>query len=379
MTIIVIGNGFDRALSLPTNYTDFLKFGDYMKWFTSEDYKFGGKTPESFGVDSKICTLIEQYSGNVADNLFENKDWIKTKCQKNFWLDYFLDKQEELNKKGKHRWVDFESEISSVVQMIEKSIDKEGDGIDGEFNNYDLECIDIFSGKYGVVFDTFRDIHNSLLKDLDNLVCLMGFYFGVFVEALEFADIPPVLDKVINSVKEVKVLSFNYTHFLENYLKKQNKKYEIDYIHGEAIADKTKAEANNMVLGEESGVGNVEFADMRKYFQRILKNTDNSYINWINRINEHYIKLIESDAHTDTIPHNKIIFFGHSMDVTDGDIIKKLILAPHTDTVVYCYAEDAYDHKDMIQKIKNVEVVINRDNLISMSGNSSLRFENVLS
>lgn len=100
MTIIVIGNGFDRALSLPTNYTDFLKFGDFMKWFTSEDYKLGEKAPENFGVDPKICTLIDQYSGNVADNLFENEEWIKSKCQKNFWLDYFLDKQEELNKQA---------------------------------------------------------------------------------------------------------------------------------------------------------------------------------------------------------------------------------------------------------------------------------------
>ena len=76
-----------------------------------------------------------------------------------------------------------------------------------------------------------------------------------------------------------------------------------------------------------------------------------------------------------SIPRNKVVFFGHSLDVTDGDIIKTLLMAQHTDVIVYCYSKDKYDHEDMIQKIKNVEVIIGRYELIRKTGTDRrLRF-----
>ena len=118
MNILVIGNGFDKALSLPTDYVDFLKFADYMKWFTSADYKIGVRDPESFGIDSRIITLINEQCGNIHDNLFSRKDEIRSLCRCNFWLDSFLDKQETLIKQGRDRWVDFETEISKQVGLF---------------------------------------------------------------------------------------------------------------------------------------------------------------------------------------------------------------------------------------------------------------------
>ena len=63
-------------------------------------------------------------------------------------------------------------------------------------------------------------------------------------------------------------------------------------------------------------------------------------------------------------PINRVFFFGHSIDLTDGDIIEKLVMAPNTKTTVYCYAKNEQDHKDIIQKIKNMQAIISRDEVI---------------
>ena len=63
---------------------------------------------------------------------------------------------------------------------------------------------------------------------------------------------------------------------------------------------------------------------------------------------------------------------------TRAILMKSLMTAQHTDVIVYCYAENKYDHKDMIQKIKNVEVIIGRGELIRKTGTqASLKFVNL--
>ena len=55
--------------------------------------------------------------------------------------------------------------------------------------------------------------------------------------------------------------------------------------------------------------------------------------------------------------HN-IYIFGHSLDVTDKDILKELIMLPRTTTTIYYYNDEAYK-----QYIVNLVKLIGQDEL----------------
>ena len=377
MTILVIGNGFDKALGLPTDYADFLKFASYMKWFVSDEYNVGEKAPETFGIDKRIAEQIKAQSGNISKNLFSRKNDIKVICHNNFWLEYFAEKQDSLIKQGKDRWVDFETEITKQVALLENVVSNATDGIDNDYETNDLEDVEAFYQENGFELTTYRDIHDKLLIDLDNLTWLMGFYYAEFVEKIEITDIPVDVRNILNGINgndAIRVISFNYTHFLENYLKSSGTKFEIDYVHG--VADSSKSVGtNNMVLGAATGEDNLDFADFKKYFQRILKKTDHKFIDWLEKASNHFETINRNGVHPGTVPFDRVFFFGHSMDLTDADIIESLVMAPNMRTTIYCYRVNEEDHKDMAQKIKNIQSIISRDEVIKKTNiGGTLRF-----
>ena len=410
VTILVIGNGFDLSLKLPTSYGDFLKFADYMRYYSSEGHTYDVEKNRSFQVDKRIGQLIDQYSGKVADNLSSRRAEIGEACQNNFWIEYFIKKQTELNSKGRNRWVDFETEITRIIAVLENDLLNSEEGYEGELNTYNNEEIDEFFDEHEEIrHDTFSDIHDRLLTDLNKLTWLLGFYLCLFVENIKDVAPDPIVSMVPNVIKEIveraedlRVINFNYTHSIANYLRSIGKPVEIDYIHGYADAF-VPVGTGNMILGASLDGGDktsVDFIDFRKYFQRILKGTDHKYMDWVEEINRRALKqaevakrnqkLVDDSggekanilelARNDKSGHfytrmpepNHVYFFGHSMDETDGDVIKRLVLAENTATTVYCYAESEHDHKDMAQKIKNMQKIIGRDELIRRTG-SSLR------
>ena len=101
MNILVIGNGMDLAHKLPTTYIDFL---DAIKYI-DKDLKVAGK----------------DVNGNVVKELIKIKntnkelfDEIKNLSTENRWIKYFNTRKNQ--DKG---WIDFELEISRVIQLIE--------------------------------------------------------------------------------------------------------------------------------------------------------------------------------------------------------------------------------------------------------------------
>ena len=56
---------------------------------------------------------------------------------------------------------------------------------------------------------------------------------------------------------------------------------------------------------------------------------------------------------------NNLYIIGHSLDVTDKDILKELILAPDTTTTIFYYNQEA-----MASQIANLVKVIEQDELI---------------
>lgn len=105
MNILVIGNGFDLAHHLKTRYADFLHFIEayrkYKKGLLKSDSEFYDEIDNLKGRDKvhfeEICTLV----------------------QNNKWITYFLSILDQREREGKTGWIDFESEISTVIQELD--------------------------------------------------------------------------------------------------------------------------------------------------------------------------------------------------------------------------------------------------------------------
>lgn len=289
----------------------------------------------------------------------------------NVWLEYFL----QCDMHGEENWIDFESEISEVIQSINQDM--------GENNFYSnikrLKNI-FFNEKYTnnvpeyiqataeeqektrkpkITYQKLRDI---LLEDLNKLIRALEIYLTDFVEKIG-------ISKISKDIKELDidhVLSFNYTNTFEE-LYGQERNIEYDYIHGKA-GIKNTIESNNMVLGideylsDDRKNNDIEFIAFKKFYQRIYKETGCKYKEWVDQI--------ERNEHMSPTILYKLYIFGHSLDVTDKDILRDLILHDNVHTTIF------YHNKDVMgQQIANLVKVIGQDKLIKRTGGSTKTIE----
>lgn len=116
----------------------------------------------------------------------------------------------------------------------------------------------------------------------------------------------------------------------------------------------------------------VEFIAFKKFYQRIHKQTGCKYKNWVDKIEkDEQLKpwiFNGKDCSIDYV-HNLFIF-GHSLDVTDGDILRDLILHDNVYTTIF------YLNKEVMgQQIANLVKVIGQDELIKRTGGSTKTIE----
>lgn len=175
-----------------------------------------------------------------------------------------------------------------------------------------------------------------------------------------------------------KVVSFNYTDTFRLLYATNINSIEYDFIHGK-VGDKDKfsfnIQDNNMVLGIDEYLDDsrknidVDYIQFKKYFQRIHKETGCKYKMWIKEMQEDdekkYNEIISIQPKADKemtrklcLRHNLYIF-GHSLDVTDKDILKELILNENVITTIFYLNKQVY-----AQQIANLVKVIGQDELI---------------
>ncbi len=249
---------------------------------------------------------------------------------------------------------------------------------------------------------SFKEIRDRLLSDLNRLIRAFEIYLTEYIEKIEIRVKSPDIDKLeIN-----KVLSFNYTDTFSRQYKIPTGK-EIDFfefIHGKADINNT-IESNNMVLGIDEYLPDdrknkeVEFVAFKKYYQRIYKGTGGEYKKWIEEIHRGYMAsldaeancrrfleysmmrndlkeagkwLVKSFARCDDRNSNKhnLYIFGHSLDITDKDVLKDLILNDNVYTTIFYFNKDV-----MRQQIANLVKVIGQDELIRRTGESTKTIE----
>ena len=383
MNILVIGNGFDLAHGLPTKYGDFLKFVEVIRQVLN------AKGEEINYIDwkdihSEIKELIKINMGNVRDNIFSQEQIWRELLEENFWIEYFL----QCPMYQKENWIDFESEISNVIQSID--IDMKDNNLkldDGAsvVSNFYLEkffhkrlpaAILDFGQSIQVI--TFREIRDILYQDLNKLTRAFEIYLCEYVGQIESGE----FSKEIKSLGIDHVLSFNYSHTYQK-LYDKSKKIKYDYIHGESRFNST-IESNNMVLGideylhKKSKDKEIDFIAFKKYYQRIYKETGSEYKNWVDEIaNSRYANEVSlREQFSKQIPYekfnskHKLYIFGHSLDITDKDVLRDLILNDNVYTTIY------YLNKTVMgQQIANLVKVIGQDELIRRTGGSTKTIE----
>lgn len=405
MNILVIGNGFDLAHGLPTKYTDFLEFINVIKQALDK----GELSKIDWGnTDTEVINLLIHNKGNVQKNFFSHKkDW-ETLLNDNIWIDYFS--QNPMYQK--ENWIDFESEISNVIESIDNDMQIHIQGISclddkvANFSNAYLNekykehiGINCSTNKYLTGMDngiSYRDIRNKLYNDLNKLIRLFEIYLTEYVEKIEIQKKSPDID----ALEIDHVLSFNYTNTYEKVYGK-SKHVEYDYIHGEADIDNT-IESNNMVLGideflpDDRRNKDIEFIVFKKYYQRIQKQTGCKYKMWVDNIRKDYVQYLKKQEEADRREYtyisdsmqrmmnslavsaikeeeyaiHNLYIFGHSLDITDKDILCDLILNDNVHTTIF------YLNKDVMgQQIANLVKVIGQDELIRRTGGNTKTIE----
>lgn len=354
MNILVIGNGFDLAHHFPTLYSNFL---DFVKAFKSCDDSAYSKFIKDIKDNNQI--LYSEVSGLIENNIL---------------LTYFLSIYESRCKEGKKGWIDFESEISFLVQKlddakqdIEKKYSKTGNAekLDKVIASHlkpiiaakAVEDPNVIVSEHQYLPRFFDNAANQVLESLDRLTHLFEIYLYYYIEKIDckyrLSD--------LEGLEIDRVLSFNYTDTYRRYYDPDGKA-RYCFIHGKAKESSTGT--CNLVLGideylpPERRDSDNQFVWFKKFYQRIYKETGSEYLDWINdfeEFNERYQK--SKPVHTD------IYIYGHSLDVTDKDVLSRLILMKNTTTHIFYHNREA-----MAKQISNLVKVIGEENLIRMTG-----------
>lgn len=430
MNILVLGNGFDLAHGLPTKYADFLEWANAMERiicsfmeslninkFEEDSLKRGIEKEDKIDknafiaqqltLQTKIFTCTDNGKiKNYVENLF--KIWNKKKINLvnelhdllhgNIWLEYFLKNEKFI----KENWIDFESEIANVIKafdIVRMSVESKGKkskySIKNEVDNFKK----IWSLRYqkdaknirtrGEI-DNFIDL---LDKDLKRLIRALEIYIEDYVKNIKIKK----KSSDIMSLEVDKILNFNYSDTYER-IYESDRKIEYDYIHGKADIENS-IESNNMVLGMDEYLEDdrknkdIEFISFKKYYQRIHNETGSKYKEWVDTIKDEYLHCLEmrerakkkeeqyyiSQNLMDSVEYSIILsernmeyeihnlyIFGHSLDVTDREVLKDLILNDNVHTTIYYVNKKVYG-----QQIANLVKVIGQEELIKRTGGNT--------
>lgn len=135
MNILLIGNGFDLAHGFPTSYLDFLEFCKMIKAvYTVNDTRHCDDVWKALNLKVEGERLgrlknkfSELFSMATIESNWKRGNFIRTNTsfdelydliEANIWIEYF----QKTPMYNKENWIDFESEISKVIQSLDKDM-----------------------------------------------------------------------------------------------------------------------------------------------------------------------------------------------------------------------------------------------------------------
>lgn len=349
MDILIIGNGFDIAHKLPTKYTDFLDFLENVRILKEEMplnlEQFSDKTDENvqqylFNSDSNHLDINPKHEKYITEMYELSKD--------NLWIKWF-NQERKINKTLGKYWIDFEAEISKIIQKIESTL-LELSPIEEHISYYNelqtnLYKYPIFDSFINKFYDKYKSdeinmerITKKLRNNLNDLIRCFEIYLEDFVKNIDISQLS--LD--IYNLNVDKILTFNYTNTYQ-------KLYDIDvecaHIHGKADINNS-IESDNMVLGiddylnEDEKFTNTNFIEFKKYYQRLIKGTNCDYKKWLDETQK-----TNENKQTKNEPKHNVYIFGHSLASTDRDILLDFIENKKTTTTIYYNNSNQYSEQ----------------------------------
>ena len=308
--LLIIGNGFDIAHGLNTQYTDFLN------------------------VFNKDIVIINNHEHNMESNCI------------------YLYLKEQKNKNG--YWTDVEKAIIDIIKSLEKIkmtfIDS------NTYKRYTLETLldkkyyDIlntikffpkpknnrYPQDYKFTNNNFCEFIKKLEADLDSFINALEDYL-LGIENTSVDNLIHLND--INNIKDsiTHILSFNYTDTFRKLYINDISDENIDFIHG-------RLGKHNLVLGISETLDNeqenleLSCIYFKKYFQRIFKKTGAKYADWLSN---------DSGSKFDTA-----YIYGHSLDITDKEILSRIINDTHVKKIVIFYHNEAHYRQEISNLVK---------------------------
>lgn len=373
-TILILGNGFDLAHDLPTTYSHFLNFCkeiNTMQQFINikKAISIESNSRKTYNVPATYKELTE------LSNLLKN----------NIWYLYLIDIYDNNIIKGEN-WIDFEFEIRYIIKVIDESSlsvsmawnkvrtpnDIKLEKFNEIFNSKEYRKSKEWDTSYKVKIKDFRE---KTYEDLERLTRALELYLS-FVEQIPINNKLPELSNLTPDY----VINFNYTNTYERIYKNEN----VYHIHGKIDTNRLPEE-NNMVLGiDEYWEGNeknekTNFTIFKKFSQRIQKDTGNDSYKYLKEIRSIFEKDKKSSSTYDTDTLNShpngvsnVYILGHSLDVTDKDILSTFIGDDSTSVTVFCK-----DKGTEGELIANTIRLITEEKLLEKSNNvpTKLKYE----
>ena len=430
MNLLIVGNGLDLDLRLPTKYTDFL---DFTNAFISS---ISTSLENVYEFDTDIhSAIVKRYQSLYSPHLLKQHEEDKTVLEKfdkcfsnkfinkvckdffycvnnNCWIQYFNERH-KANLIAGENWIDLEGEIQRVIDIFEtkgffeivddryhKSINPNSKFIADSLRIQEL--IDEFDKNKVTLFTAdYKKFKENLLHDFDKFIMALGIYLDFFV-GQHSIDVEHASEELINMMTDNVpnkidcVLSFNYKN---NFMHKVSIS-QTCYIHGstnyvqelkdhvhEEMSDEDKTymnikeiiKRNRMIVGFDDLQNNdenfisqnaeLEFIDYYKYFQRIYKGTDSQYVDWLNEYQTRLRKSISTTeapvnwedvyqkklhAEIGCSTPNHVFIFGHSLDATDNEIFKDILLRELNDTQTIIYYHDTDSRKRIITNLVKI-------------------------
>lgn len=374
-TVLILGNGFDLAHGLPTRYSDFLDFCEIIMMIKSNPFLCINNKNVVNTVNNSLNNFYKTEYND--ENIFQNCQLKYSTISEifdclnfNIWYSYLTNLYKENKLKGEN-WIDFESEIRFIIQ----SIDKITYNLLTEFNlildkiNYDDELLMYKINKFKKCLSAFNDIkyvkdlRDVLYTDMEDLTRVLELYLSNVIEAFPISVYSSEIKKIVPDF----IMNFNYTN---TYTRTYNKLRKVFHIHGRCKRNGS-SEKNNMVLGideywtsKEDQDTHTNFTIFKKFAQRIRKRTGVRNYSCIRNIENEFNKH-------KTLSY--VYIFGHSLDVTDKDILFDFLNSEATSVTIFCK-----DKSTEGELIANVIKIIGEERLLKKANQSPIKFNFVI-
>ena len=349
--------------------------------------------------ESEISKLIRSIDDDMKKGGLDESAIVKS-CRNSFLAKRFLGNMNEKEWERKQR-------ANKEIEKLEKDEGKRWSVLEKTEYIYDYENTHPLENVRGPI--TYKQMISKLEQDLDRLIRALEIYLVEYVNKIDCVILPDIQD-----ISAGTVLSFNYTDTYMRLYDEEESFTDYDYIHGKADLNHSIV-TNNMVLGIDEYLSpkrcnkEIEFIAFKKFYQRILKKTGCRYREWIEKIQNKYEEILDAENvcltmrknamragnmdkadewHEKALGHaaerkemHNLYIFGHSLDVTDKDILRDLILNDNVKTTIYYnkkYYKDGSDDngkKSLGEKISNLVKVIGQDELIKRTGGGTRTIE----